>query len=345
MWYGNEKICRLPVWLSGLLRKWKLEETMSSYLLNASEIPSDFREPHIHTGYRPVNISTWNCIKYMFVVHNEWGNFWTHFVTFWIWLALLYFKSYQLDFSDPFWYPFLIVWIGGCLFVLGSSIAHGFANKSLAWLHILSMVDYTGITLYAYGLSMAYYFYERPLGVSIFEYKWVFVITYMTLTGFALLMCSLSRFKSGNGYVYRVIGFVPIYIVGASPFLLRVKICIFTGNDCVYETLHLQFLSIFFTVITVLFFITKFPERCFPGKCDYYFQSHQFFHIFVVIKTSIVYYFMPIGASVRRAALEKEYYCMSSVESAIIPFIAVVFLYTILVIIVAIKNASKLKTE
>ena len=319
---------------------------MSSNLLNASEVPSDFREPYIYTGYRPVNISTWKCIKYnIFVVHNEWGNFWTHFVTFWMWLIWFYFKSYQLDFSDPFWYPFLIVWIGGCLFVLGSSLAHGFANKSLTWLHILLMVDYTGITLHAFGLSMAYYFYERPLGVSIYEYKWFFVITYMMLAGFALLMCSLSRFKENNGYVFRVIGFIPIYIVGAFPFLLRVKICIFTGNDCVYETLHLQFLSIFFTAIMVLFFITKFPERCFPGRCDYYFQSHQFFHIFAVIKTSIIYYFMPIGASIRRSAFEQEEYCMPSVESVIIPFIAVVFLYTILVTGVAIRNASKLKSE
>lgn len=70
---------------------------MLIYLLNASETSSDFREPHIHTDYWPVNISTWKCIKYIFVVHNNWGNFWTHFVTFWMWLAWFYFKLYQLE--------------------------------------------------------------------------------------------------------------------------------------------------------------------------------------------------------------------------------------------------------
>ena len=54
---------------------------------------------------------------------------------------------------------------------------------------------------------------------------------------------------------------------------------------------------------------------------------------------------MPIGASISRSAPEQEDYCMPSVESVIIPFIAVVFLYTILVTGVAIRNASKLKSE
>ena len=112
---------------------------MSSNLLNASEISS---EPYIHTGYQPVNISTWKCIKYIFVFHNDWGNFWTHFVTFWMWLTWLNFKLYQLDLSDPFWYPFLILWIGGCLYVLGSSIVHAFAKN-----HLLGCTYYPWLTM------------------------------------------------------------------------------------------------------------------------------------------------------------------------------------------------------
>ena len=251
-------------------------------------------------------------------------------------------------------------------------------TKSLAWLHILSTVDYSGITLYAFGLSMALYFYERLLGVSIYEYKWIFVITYMTLTGFALLMCSLSRFRSGNPVVHTVdvriceykwmfaityVTFVMlavsmsslsrfqnhiiaslscnwisayIHLTGAISLVTHLLVCLCTDDVFVLETFP-QF------GIHIIFFVTKIPEKLNPGRYDYYFQSHQLFHILVVVKTTLVYCYIPNDASIRRAHIEQNDCCLSSVEDVLIPFTFLLFMIIIIVTVVAILNPSKMK--
>jgi len=37
-------------------------------------------------------------------------------------------------------------------------------------------------------------------------------------------------------------------------------------------------------------YATRTPERFCPGKCDLWLQSHQLFHIFVIIAASVHYY-------------------------------------------------------
>ena len=93
----------------------------------------------------------------------------------------------------------------------------------------------------------------------------------------------------------------------------------------------------------IIFFVTKIPEEINPGRYDYYFQSHQLFHMLVVIKTTLVYYCIPIDASIRRADLEWSDCCLSSVESVIIPFIFLLFMIIIFVTVVVILNSSKMK--
>jgi adiponectin receptor len=36
-------------------------------------------------------------------------------------------------------------------------------------------------------------------------------------------------------------------------------------------------------IIGALLYAGRIPERFFPGKCDYWFQSHQIFHILVIV--------------------------------------------------------------
>jgi len=37
-------------------------------------------------------------------------------------------------------------------------------------------------------------------------------------------------------------------------------------------------------------YAARFPERCFPGKCDIWFQSHQLFHLFVIAAAFVHFY-------------------------------------------------------
>ena len=39
----------------------------------------------------------------------------------------------------------------------------------------------------------------------------------------------------------------------------------------------------FENIIGILFYISRYPEKRFPGKCDLFGSSHQIFHIFVLL--------------------------------------------------------------
>ena len=165
-----------------------------------------------------------------------------------------------------------------------------------------------GISLYTFGLSMALYFYERPgahtVCVRIFEYKWLFVITYITFAMLAVSMSSLSRFqKHNNASLYHVIGFLPIHLTEAIPLVTHLLVCLCTDNDCVSETILFHCLAFVSLFAAIIFFVTKIPEKRNPGRYDYYFQSHQLFHMLVVVKTTLVYYYIPIDASLEELIL------------------------------------------
>ena len=96
---------------------------------------------------------------------------------------------------------------------------------------------------------MVFYFSERSgahtVGIRIFEYKWLFVITYVTFAMLAVSMSSLSQFqKHNNASLYRVIGFLRIHLTGAIPLVTRLLVCLCTGNDCVSETILFHCLAL-----------------------------------------------------------------------------------------------------
>ena len=49
-------------------------------LLTQDQVHPVFSRKFILTGYRPTNTSFLQCLKYIFIVHNDFGNFWTHLV-------------------------------------------------------------------------------------------------------------------------------------------------------------------------------------------------------------------------------------------------------------------------
>lgn len=43
-------------------------------------------------------------------------------------------------------------------------------------------------------------------------------------------------------------------------------------------------------IIGAAFYALRIPERFLPGKCDYWFHSHQIFHVFVILAACIQYF-------------------------------------------------------
>ena len=293
-------------------------------LLHRDAISRVFWEPYIITGYRKTNTSFWECVKYTCKMHNDVGNFWSHFIPVILWLIWLWRLSDSLDFSDPFWYPLVCIWIGGCSYALCSSIAHALACKSLETRQIAFMIDYQGISLYSIGGCIGYYFYERPLDNVLYQYKWTLIVACVIICCIATLQCSLSRFFwEKQRYLMRAGSYVLPYNAALMPFFLRMFTCIWTGEQCITETIPYHLMAFSTSLIMIFFFVSKLPEKKFPGKFDYFFHSHQIFHIAAAIMTSLQFYVNHRDANIRHSMLTVDPYFIPDVYTTFIPLLIV----------------------
>lgn len=304
----------------------RLRLTMTgSQLCERKDISPVFWEPYIHSGYRRPGYSFLGCVKYVFVLHNDVGNFWTHFIPLWVWLGWLVALSRSIDFTDPFWYPLLALWFGGMSYALGSSVAHAFGCRSINDRQIFFMVDYHGITMYSLGACLAYTYYERPLTMFgwIFSYRKTLLAVHVLIAINSTLMCCLTRFFCvKQRYVLRLSSYILPYIVGLSPYILRQIVCVRTGDEqeCLSPTILHHLVAFSTSLIMAFFFVSKLPERLAPGRFDFFFHSHQLFHVAAAIVTTFQFYMIPIDAYLRREALTRDPAMLPSIATTLLPF-------------------------
>ena len=297
------------------------------HLVTRSKVSSVFWEPYIINGYRQTDISVWQCIKYVFVIHNDCGNFWTHFTSFLLWIILLFYISCRLNLSDPFWYPLLTLWLGQVIMLLSSSVAHLFGCKSKLYRNVCFMIDYHGVSSYMTGSSIACYFYERSLEESIFDYKWTFIWTNVIVNLSATLMCCLSRFYLRRyRFIIRIGSYIIPFIVSFFPLHFKVLLYMINGNQTVPVNLSNYLLMYCLTLTTVFFFVSKIPERFSPGKFDYLFHSHQLFHVTGVVLNFIQLYTIQLDAQLLYSTPIYNDYYVGSFSSTFFPFFIFFFI-------------------
>ena len=326
--------------------------TQRQAVLPRELIDREFWEPYIINGYRRTGTSLWECVKYMFVLHNDLVEFWTHFIPLWIWLYWLYCLSFRLDLAEPYWYPLLIMWTGSCFYALCSSAAHGFACWSKNTLELSGMVDYHGISLYTLGYGISFYYYECPLGHWLCEYKWWFIAPYMVLTINCTLLSCLSRFYwERQRYVIKVFAYTIPYLAIHIILFGRFYVCYTTNTQCLYGTLPLHLITMIIEFLGSFFFASKLPERLRPGGFDYFCHSHQFFHCFTAIATSLLLYMLYTDALERRS--EAVHLTMPNLYTTLLPFVVVligggliiVVLYTLMKRKYIFSNRVSLKSK
>ena len=254
-------------------------------LFAKSEVPLIFQEPYITSAYRRPNCGPLQCMKYAFTLHNDVGNFWTHFLTLIAWLTWLPFVMREYDLSSDYNAPLLCYWIGCCSYVLFSSVAHMFSPLSDVMCHVCYMIDYTGISMYMYSGGVAYYYYERPLASTFYKWEYLHMALQIGLHISALIGSSLSRFFWRRyQHIIRASSFIPAFVFDIVPVFLRWSEC--HSEDCIPNSLPYHVCMMLSCPLIVLFFMTKVPERFAPGKFDVLFQSHQVFHVLCSITTT-----------------------------------------------------------
>ncbi|XP_067844349.1 membrane progestin receptor beta-like [Heptranchias perlo] len=267
-----------------------LEEVLPSIpsTVRESDVPKLFREPYIHSGYRPVEQDWKYYLFSLFQQHNEALNVWTHLLAALV--LLLRFWAF-LETASPFPTSYglpLCFFVFACMTYLSCSVlAHLFQSKSELAHYSFYFLDYVGVGAYQYGSALAHYYYCS-------EPEWYQVVQPFFLPGAALLGwlscmgCCFSKLHFQRPYpirrkVCQVVPAALAYALDISPIVHRIANCWAVG--CADDAIWYHTFQIVLFVVASCFFSYPMPEKYFPGSCDIVGHGHQIFHVFLALCT------------------------------------------------------------
>jgi adiponectin receptor len=243
---------------------------------------------YLISGHRPPIPSFADCFKSIFSIHSETGNIWTHLIgcVSFILIALWFLThtSDKVALQEKIVFSFFFV---GAVICLGCSfLFHTVSCHSQFVLKFFRKLDYTGISLLIIGsfIPWLYYgFYCRPLPKYLY-------ISMITVFGFAAIIVSMSnKFTQPDFRHIRALVFV---IMGLSAVFPAFHLMYTDGLEkLINENSFIPLVIMaFLYIFGAMLYGARIPEKYFPGKCDIWFQSHQLFHICVVIAALTHYY-------------------------------------------------------
>ncbi len=271
------RVCR------NIYHNWPFEPSKRS--LDAADIPNEFREPHILTGYRP-RATLKGCIGSLFWLHNESFNCWSHILG----IPLVF--HYIIDEClRPLPDTIMLLYLFTALcFVGGSSFAHTFCCHSTLSRHASFIVDYIGLTVFSHGSGIAYVSYAFP--VELRAKTGLFGLSFLETYLISLCLCSsLSIFQSAWSRtlppslfrnIIRVSAFAAPGVLMSIPVLYKVIACSNGAQNYPFgycdssELWPNQFMS---CITGIIVYVVHFPECLFPGNFDLLGHSHNVFHI------------------------------------------------------------------
>ncbi|XP_077570231.1 membrane progestin receptor gamma-B [Stigmatopora nigra] len=258
-------------------------------VVTINQVPKEFHEDSIISGYRYPRSSAMDCILSLFQLTNETLNIWTHFLPTWYFLwKLLSVVLIQTVWQHYFIWPLVVLIVSSCIYPLASTCAHTFNSMSPRARHMCFYIDYGALSFYSMGSAIAYSAY-------VFPDKWVNNILHRSFIPISLLnsiictsLACYSRFPECQRPRFtkalRIAAFAYPYLFDSIPLLYRVFLC--EGDGCtdndanVFHKIH-----ILLATLTGFLFATHLPERLAPGSFDYIGHSHQLFHVFGVLGT------------------------------------------------------------
>ncbi|RWS06198.1 adiponectin receptor protein-like protein [Dinothrombium tinctorium] len=266
----------------------------------------------LHMGHRPQLESFKKCFWSIFRLHTETANIWTHLIGCLIFAGLaVYFLTFsphhQLKLIDKVVFG---IFFAGAIVCLGlSSLYHMLSCHSQRIGKLFSRLDYCGIALLITGSFVPWLYY----GFYCDYFPKIFYLVLVSTLGTLTTIVSLwEKFSEPNFRAIRASVFAAFGLSGVIPGVHW----LISQNWITAASLRSSFIcliSMGVLYITGAFlYASRIPERFFPGKCDYWFHSHQIFHILVII-AAIVHY---QGISVM-ALHRVENMCPSSVIDSV----------------------------
>jgi len=233
---------------------------------------------YLHRGHRPPLPSFWLCFKSIFRLHTETGNIWTHGLGVIIFLFLAIYHNLTISENKQIIDRLMlcIYFCGAITCLLFSTVFHTCSCHSKEVLKFCSKLDYCGISIQIIGSMIPALYYGFHDNRKMF-------LLYISI---GIVLCVISivislwdkfgepRFRSLRAVVFLSFGLSNI-IPGIHWFIvleshLISSFVLFIVQGALY-------------VVGAILYANRIPERWFPGKFDYWFQSHQIFHVLVVL--------------------------------------------------------------
>lgn len=237
-------------------------------------------------GYRR-GYSTAMCLRSIFSLHNQTGNVWTHLIGFFVLLLLSVHVVHVLIQPHLSHYVvFTIFSLGNLLCMLFSTMFHLFiGHHSVAVHDRLMSLDYFGITclVVASFVPPCYYVFHCHPQLQLGYLSMIAVLGSIGLFG--------PFFDSfvAEHFFWKRIG-VYLLLVGSGIFPTIHTIVAFPMNHTSLPILRGVGLMFFLYAAGLVIYLSKVPERWFPGRFDLWLHSHQLWHVFVLC-SAVVHFF------------------------------------------------------
>lgn len=287
---------------------FSLEKTQDQFNLGIGEVPTEFREPFILSGYRKPYLLARECLVSLFTYSNETVNVWSHVLAT-ILFNLCYcrvFLHVHNPLEDAFVHPLLAFAIAVSAMFVMSSGAHLFNSMSPRIRHICFFFDYAAISTYTFAAGQVFFFYSRPerSSLAILTRSDLFLGISASLAFVTTAMCCASRHRWRRyKHVIRTVSFAMTWILNTLPYTWRLATCS-SQFECHAISKPYFLRQVWCFAIAAFSNAYRLPERWFPKVFDFFGQSHHFLHILCAIGAGDEFTAVMLDMEGRRQILE-----------------------------------------
>jgi len=275
---------------------------------------------YLQCGHRPQLNSFKECFKSIFGIHSETGNIWTHLIGFvaFITVAIIFYvkplcDQCHTDVPLREKLMFLFFFVGAILCLGMSSLFHTVCCHSEHVSKLFNKLDYVGISLLTVGSFVPWLYYSFYCE---FVPKLIYMIIISVLGIGTITITMMDRFTTAAYRPVRALMFVSLGLFGVIPACHSL---IVSGwqNALVEAAMHRVLIQAGLYILGAGLYAARIPERFLPGKCDFWFQSHQIFHI-LVIAAAFVHFHGMQNMALHRLTQEGACHNLSTTASSVV---------------------------
>lgn len=269
----------------GSYQYWPVLVPRGIRLYTYEQIPGFLREnPYITDGYRAY-LTSRLCIKSLFILSNETVNIWSHLLGFLMFLTLaLHDMTTILPATNASREDYVIHAIGLFCFQVCMLCSVGYhlfcchrsEKTSRRWMAL----DYAGISIGILGCYVPGVFYAFYCNNY---WRQVYLVAVLAMTLAVFLAQIHPLYLSKQWQRIRSAIFCSVAGYGLIPTMHWVWLSGGINSDVVQAFVPRVLVMYVIAAAAFLFYVSKVPERYFPGQLNYMGASHQLWHMLVVL--------------------------------------------------------------